>query len=179
MLNLDRLDAELLAALARDARVGIVHLTKTLGVSRNTVQARMSRLEQAGIFGGFVPRLDLTDIGMGVEAFVTLTLEQAQFDSIVDRLKAMPNVLEIHVTTGSGDLLVRLTASTLAALQDLLHGIVELPGVAHSDTTVCLTTPLRYRVQPLLDEITKDSSWGRAAPARRAEGQGPLPPITQ
>ncbi|MFC8797217.1 Lrp/AsnC family transcriptional regulator [Promicromonospora sp. NPDC057138] len=172
MLNIDRLDAELLSALARDARVGIVELAKTLGVSRNTVQARMSRLEKAGIFEGFVPRIDLTDIGVEVEAFVTLTLQQAQFDSIVDRLEAMPNVLEIHVTTGGGDLLVRLSASTLAELQDLLHAIVELPGVAQSDTTVCLTTPVRYRVQPLLEKVTKDASWGRAAPARRVDEQG-------
>jgi DNA-binding Lrp family transcriptional regulator len=165
MLKIDRLDAELLAALGRDARAGVVELAKTLGVSRNTIQARMARLEDAGLFEGFVPRFDLAEIGMGVEAFVTLTLEQAKFDTIVRRLEEMSNVMEIHVTTGSGDLLIRLSAGSLAELQGLLHAIVELPGIAQSDTTLCLTTPLRYRVQPLLDKVTRGTNWGRTTPS--------------
>lgn len=128
--KIDRLDAELLATLARDARIGVVELAASLGVARNTVQARMNRLEAAGVFEGFVPRLSLADLGVGIEAFVTLTLEQAKFNDVIDQLAAIPHVLEIHVTTGHGDVLVRLAVSALPELQDLIHRIVDLPGVA-------------------------------------------------
>lgn len=167
--KIDRLDAELLATLARDARIGVVELAASLGVARNTVQARMNRLEAAGVFEGFVPRLSLADLGVGIEAFVTLTLEQAKFKDVIDQLAAIPHVLEIHVTTGHGDVLVRLAVSALPELQDLIHRIVDLPGVAHSDTAVSMTTPLPYRVQPLLDELTREAGWGRSTPAASAE----------
>lgn len=167
-LKIDRLDAELLAALGRDARIGVVELAGSLGVARNTVQARMTRLEAAGVFEGFVPRLRLADIGVGIEAFVTLTLEQARFGEVIDQLAAIPHVMEIHVTTGHGDLLVRIAASALPELQDLVHRMVDLPGVAHSDTAVSMTNPLGYRVQPLLDEVTREAGWGRSTPVAHA-----------
>ncbi len=50
MPGLDRIDLELLAALADDPRITIVALAENLGLSRNTIQARMTRLEQSGIF---------------------------------------------------------------------------------------------------------------------------------
>jgi DNA-binding Lrp family transcriptional regulator len=170
-LKIDRLDAELLAALGRDARIGVVELAGLLGVARNTVQARMNRLEAAGIFAGFVPRISLADIGVGIEAFVTLTLEQAKFSEVIDQLAAIPQVLEIHVTTGHGDLLVRVAVRALPELQDLIHRMVDLPGVAHSDTAVSLTTPLPYRVQSLLDEVTRGAGWGRSTPPATAEAR--------
>jgi DNA-binding Lrp family transcriptional regulator len=169
MLRIDRLDAALLAALGRDARVGVVELAHLLGVSRNTVQARMNRLEEAGIFQGFVPRLKLADIGVGIEAFVTLSLEQAKFKDVVQQITDMSHVLEIHVTTGEGDLLVRVAASALAELQDLIHEMVDLHGVAGSATVVSLSNPLSYRVQPLLDDVTRGAGWGRSTPSLNAD----------
>lgn len=50
MPGLDRIDLELLAALADDPRVTIVALAERMGLSRNTIQARMARLEQSGVF---------------------------------------------------------------------------------------------------------------------------------
>ena len=50
MSALDHVDLELLAALSADPRATVVALAERLGLSRNTVQARMSRLEKAGVF---------------------------------------------------------------------------------------------------------------------------------
>ena len=50
MTALDHVDLELLAALAEDPRATVVALSDRLGLSRNTVQARMSRLDKAGVF---------------------------------------------------------------------------------------------------------------------------------
>ena len=73
-------------------------------------------------------------------------------------------MLEVHVTTGREDLLVRLASRTHAELQDLIRTIVSMPGVAHANTSIALTTPLPLRVQPLLDEVTKDAGFGRSTP---------------
>ncbi|MCW2831903.1 MAG: AsnC family transcriptional regulator, partial [Aeromicrobium sp.] len=49
--------------------------------------------------------------------------------------------------------------------QDIIQQIVGLPGVAHSDTTMSLTTPLPLRLGPLLDHVTREAGWGRSTPA--------------
>ncbi|WP_146068716.1 Lrp/AsnC family transcriptional regulator, partial [Arthrobacter sp. 9E06] len=49
MQALDGTDARLLSALAQDARQTVVALAQTLGLSRNTVQARMAQLEKKNV----------------------------------------------------------------------------------------------------------------------------------
>jgi DNA-binding Lrp family transcriptional regulator len=68
MTTIDRLDAEILAKMTRAARVGIAELATSLGVSRNTIQARIHRLEEAQILVGFRPIVNLAAIGMPVGA---------------------------------------------------------------------------------------------------------------
>lgn len=162
MTSIDRLDAELLGALGRDARSGIVELATSLGVSRNTVQARLRRLDDEGLLAGFVPRLQLAAIGVTVEAFAALALQQGRLIDVVEQLSRMPHVLEIHATTGREDLLVRLATTSHAELQELIQRILALGGVSHSVTSLALTTPLPYRIQPLIDYLTHESGWGRS-----------------
>ncbi len=162
MLRIDRLDSELIALLERDARMSIGDLADRLGVSRNTVQSRMRRLSEAGLLHGFTPRLNLVEVGVTVEAFAALALDQGKLDEVIELLARFPEVLEVHATSGREDLLVRLGTTSHAELQDLIQRIVALPGVGHSNTTLALTTPLPYRVAPLLTKATKHAGWGRS-----------------
>lgn len=167
MLNIDRLDIELLGVLSRNARVGIVELAATLGIARNTVQARLSRMHDQRLLSGFRPELDLTEIGIAVQAFMALELQQGHLHSVVRTLTSMPEVLEIHATTGREDLLVRVATATQADLQDLIQNVVSVRGVSHSNTTLALTTPLQYRIQPLLEHLGQEGGWGRSTPTPR------------
>jgi DNA-binding Lrp family transcriptional regulator len=164
MLSIDRLDVELLELLATDARAGVVDLASRLGISRNTVQARLRRLEEGGLLTGYRPELKLAQAGISMEAFVGLEVQQGRLAAIVEDLKAMPQVLEIQVTTGREDLLVRVATETQADLQQLVEAIVGIAGVVHSTTTLALTTPLPYRAVPLLKHVTRDAGWGRSTP---------------
>jgi DNA-binding Lrp family transcriptional regulator len=164
MLSIDRLDVELLEMLATDARAGVVELASGLGISRNTVQARLRRLEDGGLLTGYRPELRLERAGVSMQAFIGLEVQQGRLASIVDALVAMPQVLEIHATTGREDLLVRVATETQADLQQLIETIVGTAGVVHSTTTLALTTPLPYRAVPLLRHIARDAGWGRSTP---------------
>lgn len=162
MLSIDRLDGELISLLEQDARQTIGELAEKLGVSRNTVQSRLRRLQEARLLRGFTPRLDLVEVGINVEAFAALALEQGKLDGVIDSLAEIPDVMEIHTTSGREDLLVRIGAVSHAELQELIQRIVALPGVGHSNTTLALTTPLAYRVGPLVTQATRNAGWGRS-----------------
>lgn len=167
LITIDRLDVELLGVLTRNARVGIAELAATLGVARNTVQARLARLVEERLLTGFRPDIDLAKVGIAVQAFMALELQQGRLRSVVEALTAMPEVLEIHATTGREDLLVRVAAATQADLQELIQDVVSVVGVSHSSTTLALTTPLQYRIQPLLELLARERGWGRSTPSPR------------
>ncbi|WP_206498339.1 Lrp/AsnC family transcriptional regulator [Rhodococcus sp. KRD175] len=164
MLTIDQLDAKLIGLLTTDARAGIVELAATLGITRNTVQSRIKRLEDTGLIRSFRPELNLALAGIDVQAFLALELEQGYLSSVVAALRDIPEVLEIHATTGREDLLVRVATQDHASLQELIEKVLGIVGVWHSSTTVALTTPLPYRTQPLLQAITSDAGWGRSTP---------------
>ena len=165
MTTIDRLDAEILAKMTRDARVGIAELATSLGVSRNTIQARIHRLEDAQILVGFRPIVNLAAIGMPVQALVSLDIDQRRMMSIIEGLEALPQVLEVRIQAGREDLSVAVAIESLEALQQLTAAIVEIEGVRKTTSSFAVATPIPYRVQPLLDHLTRSRGWGRSTPA--------------
>ena len=82
MAGLDRIDLELLAALSDDPRVTIVALAENLGLSRNTIQARMARLEQTGIFQSYERSFSTDVLGFPLQAFVSIGVRQTELPRI-------------------------------------------------------------------------------------------------
>ncbi|MFD1827173.1 Lrp/AsnC family transcriptional regulator [Mumia zhuanghuii] len=164
MPRLDRLDAEIIGRLTRNARAGVVELAAALGVARNTVQARLKRLEDTGVVRGFRPDIDLEAIGVPVQAFVDIELDQRRMAHVVQEVAQIPEVLEIITQAGREDLRVRVAAVTHAELQEVVVRIIDTPGVRHTTSTLAISTPLPYRVQPLLEKLTRESGYGRSHP---------------
>lgn len=164
LITIDRLDSQILDRLTRNARMGLAELSNQLGVARNTVQARLRGLQTSGALTGFRPAIDLEAVGVPVQAFVGLELDQRQLDQVVEGLTAMPGVLEINTQAGREDLLVRVASETHAELQRTVTEMIDVPGVRRSTTTLIVSTPLPFRTQPLLDHLTRDAGYGRSTP---------------
>jgi DNA-binding Lrp family transcriptional regulator len=162
MSRIDRLDAELLAVLDEDPRLPVSELATRLRVARNTVQARLTRLTETGVLEGFGARVDLARLGLAVVAFVHLELAQGALQAVIDELRSRPSVLEVNATTGRSDLVVRIAARSHPELQALLQEVLAVPGVLRTATEIALSTPVPYRVAPLLSALTESSGRGRA-----------------
>jgi len=63
---IDALDVDLLRALRERPRAGVLELARTVRVARATVQARLDRMERAGVLTGFGPDIDVTAAGFPV-----------------------------------------------------------------------------------------------------------------
>jgi DNA-binding Lrp family transcriptional regulator len=165
MTNIDRLDAQILAALTENARIGVAELAVDLGVSRNTVQTRIRRLTDTGVLSGFRPIVNLPAVGMPVQALISLELDQRKMPSIIDGLRSLPQVLEVRIQAGREDLSIEVAIESLEALQELTAAIVAIDGVRKTTSSFAVSTPIPYRVQPLLDHLTAEAGWGRSTPA--------------
>lgn len=135
-------DLWLIAAMRTNGRATITTLARITGMARATVQTRLRRLESEGVITGHGPDLSPSAVGFGVTAFTTLSIAQGRHDDVVDALRATPEVLEVHVVTGSGDLLVRIAARSNDHLHELLQRIVAKPEVARAETQLALSTPV-------------------------------------
>jgi DNA-binding Lrp family transcriptional regulator len=147
---LDDLDARLLRELDAAPRVGVLELSRRLGVARATVQARLDRLVAGGVIATFAPTLDPVALGYGVTAFATLEIRQGRGADVLEHLREVAEVLEVHTITGAGDMLCRVVAQSNADLQRVLDRVTQFPEIVRTSTVIALSNPVPYRVLPLV-----------------------------
>lgn len=155
---LDDLDRRLLAELGSVTKPAVLELSRRLGVARNTVQARLDRLQRKGVITGFGPHVDLRSLGYTVLAFTTMQIAQGMERGVLDRLRTIPEVLEVHKTTGPDDLLCRIVARDNDHLHHVLEAVIGTPGVVRTQTTLALATPIIERVDRRLSSSASASA---------------------
>lgn len=164
-MTVDRLDGRLLELLAQEPRIGVLEASRRLGVARGTAQARLDRLKAAGVIRGFGPDVDPAAIGYPVTAYATLEIQQGQGADVRAHLDSVPEVLELHTTTGRGDMLCRLVARSNADLQRVIDLVVGFSGIVRASTAIVMENPVPLRITPLVRQAA-----GLAKPgAERAE----------
>jgi len=91
-------------------------------------------------------------LGYGVTAFVTLEIRQSRgHDPVSAHLATIPEVLEVHTITGSGDLLCRIVARSNADLQHVIDQVVADQGIVRASTIIALAEQIPYRTLPLVE----------------------------
>ncbi|MEX8031468.1 Lrp/AsnC family transcriptional regulator [Microbacterium sp. 20-116] len=155
MSKLDAVDLDLLRALSADPRATVVALAEKLGLSRNTVQARMSRLERGGVFLSYERTLSAEALGFPIEAFLQVTVRQAELPVIRAELAKVPEVLQAHGLSGQVDLLVRVACRDTQHLFDTDARILAIEGVERTETSLVMGEVIGYRVGPLM-QLARD-----------------------
>jgi DNA-binding Lrp family transcriptional regulator len=149
----DELDLRLIDLFTAEPRVGVLEASRRLGVARGTVQARLDRLAARGVVTSWGPQLSPEALGHPVTAFLTLEIHQAgaerAHDAVGSHLAEIPEVLEVHTTTGAGDLLARVVARSNDDLQRVIDAVLAHPLITRSSTVIALATQVPHRVLPL------------------------------
>lgn len=148
---LDGTDTRLLLALAKDPRRTVVALAGILGISRNTIQARLAQLEKKAVFLPFERRISTTALGYPLMAFVHVHVRQRQLAAITEQLALVPEVVEAHGLTGDADILLRVVAADADDLFRVTKAILAIPGVERCDTNLAMGELIPFRVTPLLE----------------------------
>lgn len=155
MQALDGTDTRLLSALAQDPRRTVVALAQKLGLSRNTVQARMAQLEKKHVFLSFERRINPVALGYPLMAFISVHVQQQKLAQLAADLADVPEILEGYGLTGSADLLLRVVALDAEDLFRINGKILACDGVDRTDTALAMGELIPFRVQPLLDRGTQ------------------------
>lgn len=157
MPGLDRTDLELLATLADEPRITIVALAEKLGLSRNTIQARMARLEQTGVFLSYERSFSPDVLGFPLQAFVSIGVRQTELPRIINELARIPEVVQAHGLSGSIDLLARVACRDARHLFDTDARILSIDGVERTETSLAMGEVIPFRVAGLIGLARRES----------------------
>jgi DNA-binding Lrp family transcriptional regulator len=150
MQPLDGTDTKLLLAMAKDPRRTVVALAQKLGLSRNTVQARMASLEKKNVFLSFERRINPAVLGYPLMAFISVHVQQQKLAALAASLAQIPEVLEAYGLTGQADLLVRVVSTDAEDLFRINGKILACDGVERTDTSLAMGELVPFRLEPLL-----------------------------
>jgi DNA-binding Lrp family transcriptional regulator len=165
--KVDRTDARLLLALQHDPRATVMALATSLGLSRNTVQARLARLQALPGFGPLGQGVDTGLFGYPLTAFISVTVVQSKLTEVSESLAAIPEVIEVFGLTGEDDLLVRVAGADADDLYRIAGTVLATDGVERTRTSLVMRRLVDHRLEPLLDHRFGPES-RPAAPARSA-----------
>lgn len=140
MANIDDTDRELIALLRDNARTPVVALARQLRVARATVQNRIARLERDGVIVGYSVRLRPAAEAQRIRALMSIAVEGNRAAEVLRELRGHPNVAALHSTNGRWDLVAELRADTLEEFDRVLSGVRLIEGIAHTETSILLST---------------------------------------
>ena len=151
--KLDQIDRKVLEILQSNAKITNAQLSKEIGLSPAPTLERVKKLETSGIIQSYHAQLDREKIGLGVTTFVQVALvghKKLVTEQFVEQINQIPEVIECHHVTGSGDFLLKIIAKDFSSYQKLmLEKINEIEEVASTQTMVILSTFKESKVLPI------------------------------
>ena len=140
---LDQLDKQILKLISEDARIPFLEVARACGVSGAAIHQRIQKLTSMGILKGSQFIIDPEKVGFETCAFIGLNLKHPEaFDSVVEKLKEIPEVVECHYTTGDYDLFIKIYAANNHHLLTIIHDKLQPLGLASSQTLISFHTAI-------------------------------------
>ena len=146
-VHLDALDRKILGMVANDARIAFLEVARECNVSGAAIHQRIQKLTSLGVVKGSEFVLDPESIGYGTCAFVGLFLKDpSDFDSVVEQLLRIPEVVECHYTTGNYDVFIKLYARDNHHLLSIIHDRLQPIGIQRSETIISFNEAFRRQM---------------------------------
>jgi Lrp/AsnC family transcriptional regulator for asnA, asnC and gidA len=139
-LEIDNTDLKILSLLMQDANMPYTEIGKRIFVSGGTVHVRMNKLKQMGIVRGSQLVIDHTKLGWDISAFLGIYLDKSSlYAEVAKQLADIPEVVNIHYTTGIYSIFARIVCRDTQHLREVLHDkIQKVSGIQRTETFISL-----------------------------------------
>ena len=154
MDKIDNLDMKILNSLSKNARIPFKDVATECGVSRAAIHQRVQHLIEGGVITGSGFDVNPKSLGYSTCTYVGLNLERgSMYKEVVERVAAIPEVVECHFTTGPYTMLVKLYARDNEQLMDLLNNKLQgIHGVISTETLISLEQSIKREIPVTIDE---------------------------
>ena len=147
--QLDNTDLAILNILMQDARRPFTEIAEEVFVSPGTVHVRMRKMEKMGLIKNSQLQVDLSKLGLDVTAFLGVYLQKSSlYDDVVAALKAIPEIVDCHYTTGAYSMFVKIVCKDTNHLKNILHDYIQpIEGIERTETFISLEESINRQVQ--------------------------------
>ena len=153
---IDGKDRKILNIIQQNARISNAEIARQVGLAPSATLERIKKLEERGVIQGYVTKIDPTEIGIGLTAFISVKT-QDYCDATDKFLAAIPEVLEVHDVAGEDSYLLKVRVKDTKALSTLLReAFKNLPNVTSTNTTVVLET-IKETITLPIEKTAKDT----------------------
>jgi Lrp/AsnC family leucine-responsive transcriptional regulator len=152
---MDSFGRSLLHELQENARLSVAELARRVGLSPTATAERMKQMEELGIVRGYTIEIDREALGLEVLAFIRMTCEGQHYYRLMEFIDTLEEVRECHHLTGGDAFLLKVTTTSMAALEALIEALLPYGNPV---TSIVLSTPIerrRYAVTGKLTTVTK------------------------
>jgi Lrp/AsnC family transcriptional regulator for asnA, asnC and gidA len=142
--EIDNTDLKILEILMQDAKRPYTEVAKKVFVSQGTVHVRMNKLQEAGIVEKTTLRINYAKLGFDITAFIGIYLEKsALYEQVLEKLKQIPEITNIHYTTGNYSMFVKIHCRDTNHLKEVLHDkMQQVEGIERTETMISLEESL-------------------------------------
>ena len=142
--EIDNTDLKILELLMQDAKRPYTEVAKKVNVSQGTVHVRMNKMEDAGILEKTTLRINYANLGFDITAFIGIYLEKsALYEKVLAKLKGIPEIVNIHYTTGNYSMFIKIHCKDTNHLKEVLHDkMQQVEGIDRTETMISLEESL-------------------------------------
>jgi len=140
----DNIDLKILELLTTDAKRPYTEVAKKVNVSPGTVHVRMNKMEEAGVLDKTTLRINYNKLGFDITAFIGIYLEKsALYEQVLAKLKSIPEIVNIHYTTGNYSMFIKIHCRDTNHLKEVLHDkMQQVDGIERTETMISLEESL-------------------------------------
>ena len=148
-LEIDNVDLKILALLSEDAKIPYTEIAKKVYVSGGTVHVRMRKMEEIFIVQFTTLNMYYSKLVYDITAFLGIYLEKSSlYNSVVEELKKVPEVVKIHYTTGNYSIFIKIHCRDTKHLREVLHDKIQrIEGIVRTETLISLEESLNRHIQ--------------------------------
>ena len=125
-MNISDFEQHFLKTIEANARLSDAQLATILGCDEDVIRQTRERMESLGVIAGYRTRIKWETVtSPPVESFIDLAVQPEPgygYDRIADRIRQFPEVVSVHLVTGSQDLRVVVRGQTM---QDVASFVAE------------------------------------------------------
>ena len=148
--SLDQIDVKILHELQKNARISFSEVGRRVGLSSPAVAERVKKLEEAGMVCGYHVKVNREKIGFPVLAFIFLTTQTEKYNKIYSFAEHTSEIIECHCISGSESFILRVIASSVSQLDDLVE---KLNTFGETKTSIVLSSPMEKVVIEIKNEM--------------------------
>ena len=138
---MDETDKRILKILESNARTSLSELSRQVNLSIPAVGGRLRKLERSGVIAGYttIPGEEQARKKLGFICLLTLKNHDG-IDTLKTFLREHPDIQESHFITGDFEIMLKISADTIEALESILVTLRSDYSVSKTKTYTIFST---------------------------------------